>query len=216
MAEQQIPSDEELFGGEEGATAPSNIVEQLVILAKEASELEETIESLNEALKVHAGRLNHLKQKQMPEMLAQANLPEFTWLDQQSNLPGVKMKLSDYVGGSLPKEEMEREEALAKIVDAGGGKLITCGVIVDFPKSQREKALEVFKKLHEELKEIADCEFKEGIHASTLASFVREKLKKGEPFDYESCGIHVGKIAKITLLGKDGKRLRKGPQTTEE
>lgn len=210
------PNDEELFGGEDGASAPSNVIEQLVNLAKECADLEETIESLNEALKAQSGRYNHLKQKAIPEMMAQAHLPEYTWLDPQSNLPGVKMKVADYVSGSLPKEEMERDEAIAKLVEAGGGKLLTCTIQMDFPKSQREKAMEVFTEMHERLKEIADCEFKEGVHPMTLAAFVREKLKKGEPIDYEAIGIHVGKIAKIQLLGKDGKKLRKNSQATEE
>ena len=211
------PSDEELFGGEtEGASAPSNVIEQMNNYAKECAELEETIESLNEAVKAHSGRYNHLKQKALPELFAQASMLEYKWIDQQSNLPGVHMKLSDYVGGSLPKDELDREIALGKIVDAGGSNIIKCMIDIEFPKEQREKAMEVFKRLHEELKEIADCEFVENIHPQTLASFVREKLKKGEEFDYESCGIHVGKVAKIALLGKDGKKLRKKQQATEE
>lgn len=211
------PNDEELFGGEEDAPkASSNIVEELTKMAKECAELEDTIESLNEALKVHSGRYNHLKQKAMPEMMQGASLPEFKWLDQESNLPGIHLKLSDYVGGSLPKDELERDLAIAEIVSAGGGKIIKCGIKVDFPKEFREKAEEVFKKLYDELKEVADCEFSEGVHPQTLGSFVREKLKKGEPFDYEKCGVHVGKIVKVALLGKDGKKLRKTTQATEE
>lgn len=209
-----IASDEELFGGEEGATAPSNVVERLTAIARECGELEETIESLNEALKANSGRYNHLKQKVIVDLMAEAHMPEFTHIDPNSNLPGIKIKIADYVSGSLPKEEYEKEMAIEKLVEIGGGSLLTCSISMDFPKSKREEALKLFGQLYELWNEQADVEFKEGVHAGTLCAFVREKLKKGEEVPYEELGVHVGKVAKITPVGKDGKRLRK--TATEE
>jgi len=208
-------SDEELFDGA-GASASAPVIERLVAMCKECAELEETIESLNEALKANSGRYHHLKTKALVELMAEAQVPEFTHLDPMSNLPGVKVKIADFVSGSLPKEEYDREIAIQKLVEAGGEKLLTATITMDFPKSLRDKALALFGELFKQWDTEADVEFKEGVHAATLQAFVREKLRKGEEVPFEELGIHVGKVAKITPIGKDGKRLRKSTSATEE
>lgn len=210
-----MTEDVELFdvAGEEGENSPSNVVERIVVIAKECAELEETIESLNEALKAQSGRFHHLKSKLLPELMAEAMLPEFKWLDPTSNLPGVKIKIADYVSGSLPKEEFDREVAIEKLVEHGGEKLLTATITIDFPKSEREVAMKLLEELEGRK---LDISFKEGVHAQTLCAFVREKLKNGEEIPYEELGVHVGKTAKIELLGKDGKKLKKQSQSIEE
>lgn len=206
-------TEDDFFEAGEGDNSSSPIIERIVAMAKECAELEETIASLNEALKANSGRYHHLKSKILPDIMAEAMLPEFKHIDPTSNLPGVKIKIADYVSGSLPKDEFDKEIAIEKLVEAGGEKLLTATITIDFPKSERPAAMLLLEELDGKGYDIA---FKEGVHAATLCAFVREKLKKGETVPYEELGVHVGKIAKIELLDKDGKKLRKQTQATEE
>ena len=203
----------------EEADASSDKLQEIIKLVGEAAQLEELIESLNEALKVNIGRFNRIKQYELVQLMKEANMGRYETAD-----GAIKTKLDSYVSGSLPKDEHDRERALEVLEKEGGAALIKTDISVRFPKQMHNAAKAFFVKMQELLKEFDPAdetdfepEFKEGVHAATLQAFVREKIKKGEEIDYEALGLHVGQIVKFEFfeMNEKGKMVKKKKKATE-
>jgi hypothetical protein len=172
---------------EEGASAPSDKLEVLHKQLDEATALEELLEQLNADASAAQSTLNALKTKLIPETMLELQMSELT-------RNGWKVKIADFVSGSLPKEEGPRQKAIDWLEKHEGGALIKTEISLTFAKSQHEEA----KKLAERL--AADgfaAEIASGVHASTLQAFARERLKNGEAVDTEVLGLYTGQVAKI-------------------
>ncbi len=173
--------------GEEGAAAPSDKLEVLHKMLDEATDLQSAIDTLSADLEAAMGAMNLLKTKRLPELMDELQMDDLT-------RNGYKIKINDFVSGSLPKEEGPRSTAIKWLEDHEGGDLLKTSIKMDFPKSQ-----------HEDAKAIADCLEKEGyavalesgVHAATLQAFARERIRSGEDIDTEVLGLYTGRVAKI-------------------
>lgn len=208
-----------IAAAKEEADASSNVLEKIKTLVEEGASLEQTIDSLTEALKATVGRFNRIKQYELPNIMKENGVSRFETLDGK-----VKIKFESYVSGSLPKDEHDREAALQELERVGGQSLIKTEVITHFPKSQHNMAKDFYVRIQEILKgydpndEIEfDPEFKEGVHAQTLQAFARNKLKAGEELDWEKLGLAVGHHVKFDFMVEDGKGgLKKKPKAAKE
>lgn len=199
----------------EAADAASDKLDKIRLLVEEGARLQETIDSLNEALKATVGRFNRIKQFELPNVMKEANVGKHEDLDGR-----VKVKLDTYVSGSLPKDEHDKERALEYLVDAGGGALIKTELKVNFPKAMHNAALSFYAEVQELLKKEEykpldgnvgpdEPEFKESVHAQSLQAFARDKLKNGEELDFETLGLATGSIVKFEFFDDNGKRVKK-------
>lgn len=177
--------------GKEAATAASNPALSAVLkLAEEARQLEEGIAEQDEILSSMSARYNAIKQKEMPDAMAEAGLADFTTPD------GINIKIADFVSGSLPKEETLRKEAIEWLEAHEAGELIKTNIELSFGKSQHNEAL----ALADDLKAKGFAfEMGSGVHSGTLQSFAREKMKAGEEIPLDKLGLYSGRIAKVKL-----------------
>jgi hypothetical protein len=191
---------------EEQGSSSAVVLDEIKALVEEGAALEETIESLNEALKENNGRYNRIKQYLLPEKMKLAGLANFQTMDKT-----VKIKLDDYVSGSLPKDEHDREAAIDYLIARGGQELIKSDITVTAGKSEHNMAMLLLGVIVEKCKELGleEPQMKEGVHAASLQSFVRGCVKKGEDIDYEKLGCYVGQICKFEFFGPDGKKKKK-------
>lgn len=173
---------------EEGASAPSDKLEVLNKYLDEATAFEVQLEQLEADAAVARTALNELKTKRIPELMVELQMTDLT-------RNGWKVKLAEFVSGSLPKEEGPRQKAIDWLEAHEGGALIKTDISLTFAKSQHDEAKALAARLATDGFAV---ELTSGVHASTLQAFARERLKNGEPVDTEVLGLYTGQIAKIT------------------
>lgn len=165
-----------------------SMLSSMIKLANEMFELETTKEDVEKELKEINLRLNTIKSSELPDMFGELGLSEFKLEN------GIKLKVQDFVSGSLPKDETKRKEAIAWIEANDGSDLIKTKIGMEFTKNQHNMAIDVAERLKEEGYEV-DC--KSDIHSQTLCSFARERLKNGDELPIELLGLYVGKTTKV-------------------
>lgn len=176
------------------ASAPATGRDRIISLADEYEALDVSVKGLEEALKAAKARQQEIKTKDMPDAMAQIGSGEWTSEDKR-----VKVKMDDFVSGSLPKDDEKRKAAIEWLEANGGGSLLKTEVQLQFGKSEHNMALDLVARLKEEGHEPI---VESGVHPQTLASFARERLRKGETIDTEVLGLFTGRVAKITVKDK--------------
>lgn len=181
------------------ATAPSSSASLKLAtdLAEQAQALEADVEALEEALKVKKAELHHIRHKQLPDAMVQLGLNTFSLTN------GTKVEIEDFVSGSLPKDAVKREKALATLKEAGGDGIIKDDLTIAFTKSQHNEALSLLAELEDKGYAVA---LESSVHPQTLMAFVREQLRDGKKIDYEAIGCFVGRVAKFKVPGKKAKK----------
>lgn len=172
------------------APKDENLVEQVRAACEEAAELQDTIKGYESAAAAAKKRLLDLTHKVIPTAMAEAGMGDTFSLD-----TGHKIKVLPFVNGSLPKEPDRREKAMQILEDLGGAALIKTLVEVTFPKGDKDNAdiaVDYLEGLGYDVK--AD----EGVHASSLKAFIKEKMADGSEVPLDSLGLYAGSAAKIT------------------
>jgi len=170
-------------------TSGKEVLAEIVAKAERAVHLERRIADREEELNVLRKELNDLKFSQIPDAMAEAGLTSFALKD------GSKVKVEDYVQGSLPKDAAARAAAVIVLEAHDGAALIRNQVVVPFEKKEHNRAISLARELQDRGLAVS---LTQDVHASTLQAFVREKLRGGEQLPWEKLGIFVGRRAKIT------------------
>lgn len=170
-------------------------VERLTELINEADMLDGAMEEASAHLQQLISRYNYIKMEQIPQMMAELQVDEW------KNSDGTKVKMENFVAGSLPKEEKERKEAIDYLSEpeVGGAALLKTTIEVEFSKSQHNAALALADDIRKQGYEV---NLTSSIYAQTLLAFVREKRAKGQYLDLKKIGVYAGRVAKITHAGK--------------
>lgn len=162
---------------------------EIVKTAERAVVLERVAEEMEEELTAVRKELNDLKFIRIPDAMAEAGLTSFTLQD------GSKVKVEDFVQGSLPKDPLQRALAVSVLESHDGAALIRNQVVIPFDKKDHNRAIHLARELEDRGLKV---DVTHDVHAQTLQAFVREKLRAGEQLPWESLGIFVGRRAKIT------------------
>lgn len=163
-------------------------LKRLVTLAEKARDLEAQKEDLNSALSQINKELQAIKENELPELMAALGMETFTLSD------GTKIKVTDYVSGSLNKAT-DREWALEWVAEHGGEGTIKNNVSMSFDRNEHNLALSVAEDLRQQGFEVS---LLSDIHPQTLAAFAREKLAEGEDIPLDQLGLFAGRRAKIS------------------
>lgn len=186
--------------GEEGVTAPSDKLEVLHKMLDEATDLQAVIDQLSGDLGAAQEAMNLLKTKRLPELMDELQMDDLT-------RNGYKIKINDFVSGSLPKDEEPRAKAIAWLEDHDGGELLKTDIRMQFPKSQHDDAKKIADKLQAEGYAVI---IESGVHAATLQAFARERLRNGDDIDTEVLGLYTGRVAKIDKAKEKAPKKPKG------
>ena len=167
--------------------------------AEEAAHLETVISDIEEELLQVKGRQRELLEKELVQLMGEIGLNKFELID------GTKLSIKNFVSGSLNKAP-DFEYAKNWVIENDGGDLIKSEVSLSFDRGQHNAVLSLKAELEEKG---YDPRVSEGIHPSTYAAFIREKiaeyeegLKKGEnvvepPLD--KLGVFAGRKVDVKV-----------------
>lgn len=192
MAEEMDEFLEQIDAEAQEAEARTNneTLNSLIVLAEEAIALENQMADLAELQTRLSSRANELKTKTIPDKMAEIGLSDFS-------LPsGHNLKVEDFVAGTLPKDPVERAQAIAAIESWGAGDVIRTQITIAFDREEHDEAVYLYRKLsHEGI----DAELASSVHPQTYLALIRERLAAGEPVDPDVMNVFVGRKAKLTL-----------------
>ena len=188
MTVENFAENIEAFEEEPNTVNPS--LKALLTQAEELVDLEYQIKDLEQLLQKLSGRATELKTQIIPDKMAEAGLTEFATPE------GNRLKLEDFVSGSLPKEPLKRDVAIKELESWGAESIIKNEVVLTFEKSQHNEAMAIADEL---LKQGFNCEVKSGVHPQTYLAAIRERNRSGEPVDAEKMGVFLGRRTKVTL-----------------
>ncbi len=171
------------FGPPVAAAEPLKALQTFI---QEAIDLEALAEQQENELKATKAALQRLKTGQIPDLMAEIQADKI-------NFRGWEVQVSDFVSGSLPKDDCAREKAIGLINEYGAGGIIKTEVVVQFGRSQHNHAVSFYQSLVEAGH---SAEMKRGVHSQTLQKFARERIEAGEQIDLESLGLFTGKFAR--------------------
>jgi hypothetical protein len=167
-----------------------NALAELSHLAMQQQQAEAEVARLEEELRKAQNHLKDLAERQIPEMMDNCGMSEFTTRD------GIKIKVDEKIRGSIPKNK--EPAALQWLEDNGHGNLIKRQFVVEFNKDE-EKLAKKFKADLEKRKSVPKNQIKRTVHATTLQSFVKEQLEKGVDFPLETFGVFRQRFTKIQV-----------------
>jgi hypothetical protein len=187
-------TDEADFSFEDQGDAPASpdSLGRLNEKLAEAIDLKAAVDQMEEDLKAAKQQLNLLNTSVIPDMMTEMGMDEVVQR-------GWKVKVGEFVSGSLPKDETGKALAIDWLTAHEGAELLKTNLTVVFTRSQHNEALA-----------LADTVTKEGfapkvestVHPQTLLAYARERLKNGEPLDTEVLGLYTGRVAKFSKIGE--------------
>lgn len=185
-----MPSDFDFEEQGDAAASPDALARLNEKLA-EAIELKGAVDQMEEDLSAAKKQLNNLNTSVIPDMMASLGMSECVQR-------GWKVKVDEFVSGTLPKDEAAREKAINWLTDHDAGDLLKTQLSVAFSRSQHNQALALAADIE---KEGFAPKVESTVHPQTLCAFARERLKNGEALDTEVLGLYTGRVAKFKRLG---------------
>lgn len=171
---------------------PTDKLDELHKLLEEAIALDRLVEQQEEDLKNSKGVLHRLRTARIPDLMTELQMTELTFR-------GWKVQVDDFVSGSLPKDEAKRAAAISWLEAHDASGLIKTEISVQFGRSEHNLATSVYQQLVESGHTTT---MEATVHAQTLQSFARQRIKGGEDIDPEVLGLYVGKVAKMKEVKK--------------
>lgn len=175
--------------GSDLASDPASL-DRLNQTIDDAVRLEEAAAMMEEDLKAIRRQLNLIKSQQIPDMMAELGVEKLT-------RNGAEVSVSEFVSGSLPKDEEARARAIRWLEEHDGAGLIKTEIVVSFGRGEKEEADELANRLSNYSPVVET-----GVHAATLQSYARERIRSGEEIDTETLGLYTGRVAKIKVPKK--------------
>lgn len=155
-------------------------------LCRELSDIEKTVDHLEEQLSIQKEEYKELAEKYIPEAFNDLGISSLSLKD------GTTINLQEIIAATINDEN--RAAAHGWLRDNGFGDIIKNEVVVSFGKDQDELA-------HCFALNATGCgglvSKQEKVHPSTLKAFVKERLRSGEPFPADTFKLFVGVAARV-------------------
>ena len=180
----------------------SNELGAIAEAAERAQRLRDEIDELTQQLKEKEQKLKSLTEQEMPDLMQELNIKEFTLTN------GSKIGLVDFVSASVPsasaierakgdnKEELyERQQQCFKwLRKNGGAELIKSNVEVAFGKGEDKNCNQFKKELRDRKIFYRDSM---GVHPQSLKAFVGECLGRGIKVPNDMFKLYIGQRVQI-------------------
>jgi hypothetical protein len=164
----------------EGGGELSDLIRIVSDVGKQLSKAEEAIKSLKESRDRYLYDL-------IPSKMAEMGMDKV-------EVDGNKVSLRTFVSGTMPKDPIAKENALAHLREIGAGDFIKNDINVSFGVTQDNSA----KSLQADLEEKGfDTSSKTWIEPMTLKKLIRERVEANQEIDLDIFNAHVGTIAKL-------------------
>ena len=180
----------------------SNEIGAVADMASRMLNLQEEIIRSEEALKQKKQALTKLAEQDLPDLMMELNIKDFTL----SN--GAKVEVNDIISGSVPAAgaidrakgddkidlEMRQENCFDWLRANGAGDLIKSNVEVQFGRDEDDACNSFIDELQD--RHIYYKRAK-AVHPGTLNSFIKERLSEGKEVPHDLFIIYTGRKAKI-------------------
>ena len=187
----------------EDVAPSSNEIGAVADMAQRVLDLEDEINRLEDALKQKKQDLKVLAEQDLPELMQELNIKDFTL----SN--GAKVEIKDVIQASVPSQgsidraktedqrvelQMLQQQCFEWLRAQGAGDIIKSNVEVQFGRNE-DDACNAFT---DELRE-RQIYYKRavGVHPQTLNSFIKERMSEGKEVPMEMFRIYAGRRANI-------------------
>ena len=161
-------------------------------LIKQASTVNKQIDVLEEEVKLLKQKKNSYLFDLIPAKMAEMGMDKV-------EVDGNAVSLSTFVSATMPKDPIQREQAISHLRDIGASDFIKNEVTVKFGVNEDNRARSIQSELEEKG---MDTTARVWVEPSTLKKLVRERVENNQRIDLELFNAHVGQIAKIKG-GKD-------------
>jgi hypothetical protein len=186
----------------EDVAPASNELGAIAEAAERAQKLRDEIEVLTQQLKDKEQKLKSLTEQEMPDLMHELNIKDFTLID------GSKVGLVDFVSASIPsagaierakgdnKEELyeRQQQCFEWLRDHGGAELIKSNVEVAFGKGEDENCKQFKKELRNKNIFYRDSM---GVHPQSLKAFIGECLGRGIKVPNDMFKLYTGQKVQI-------------------
>tara|TARA_R110001583_G_scaffold70751_3_gene199868 strand:- start:820 stop:1413 length:594 start_codon:yes stop_codon:yes gene_type:complete len=186
----------------EDVAPASNELGAIAEAAQRAQVLRNEIDELTQQLKEKEQRLKSLTEQEMPDLMQELNVKNFTLTD------GSKVSLVDIVSASIPsagaiekakgdnREELyeRQQQCFDWLRGNGGGELIKSNVEVQFGKGEDNSCTEFKKELRDKKIFYRDSM---GVHPQSLKAFITECFGRGINVPSDIFKLYTGQKVQI-------------------
>lgn len=166
-----------------------NLLAQISATALEQKEAEAKVAKLEEELQVAKDTLRDISERRLPELMDSAEMTSFTLSD------GTKIEVNEKIRAGIPPKT--QGQAFMWLKEHGHDALIKNQITVDFDREQEDIAEKFAENLREKWDDVRFKQ-KKTVHASTLASFIKEQLSEGIDIPLDIFGAFRQRFSKIT------------------
>ena len=163
-----------------------NKLEQLGHLLAQVTQTEQEVALREDALADAKKRLDTLLSEDIPAVMDSIGVDKLTTTD------GWEVRIADMYHASI--KEAQREAAFYWLRNNGFGDLIKNQVVTTFDSGEDDLAQKV---VHDLTAQGFDATVKEGVHPTTLKSFVKEQKEAGTDIPDDVFGIYHKREAKL-------------------
>jgi hypothetical protein len=186
----------------EDVAPASNELGAVADMAQRMGDLENEINQLEEALKQKKQDLKMLAEQDLPNLMQELNIKNFTL----SN--GAKVEVKDVLTASVPsqgaidrakddaKQELQilQQQCFRWLRDNGLGDLIKSNVEVQFGRNEDDKCNDFTEELR---KKKLYYKRAVGVHPQSLNATLKERLSEGKDVPVEMFRVYMGRRANI-------------------
>tara|TARA_R110000824_G_scaffold106438_3_gene251498 strand:- start:2369 stop:2944 length:576 start_codon:yes stop_codon:yes gene_type:complete len=160
---------------------------ELSSLIRIASDVGERLSKAETAVKTLKLKKDQYLYELIPAKMAEMGMTKV-------EVDGNKVSLRTFVSGTMPKDPLAKENALAHLRAIGAGDFIQNVLSVSFGVTEDNSA----KALHADL-EVKGFypEAKTWVHPMVLKKLIRERVEANQEIDLEIFNAHVGTLAKL-------------------
>tara|TARA_R100000388_G_scaffold38413_1_gene29662 strand:- start:912 stop:1499 length:588 start_codon:yes stop_codon:yes gene_type:complete len=180
----------------------SNELGAISDMAQQMYDLQEEIMKMELSLKQKKQDLDKLATQDLPDLMQELNLKNFTLNN------GAKVLVDDVLSGSIPsassilrakgedkmEKEMRQEQCFDWLRANGGSDLIKSNVEVQFGRDEDQLCNDFTKELQDRSIHYRRAV---GVHPATLNSFLKEKIESGANVPRDTFKLFEGRKAKI-------------------
>ena len=161
---------------------------ELSDLIRQVNGINKELVSAEEKVKIFKGKRDLYLYELIPEKMQQLGVDRV-------EVEGNAVSLISFVNGTMPKDPLQKQAALAHLRDIGCGDFIKNTLTCQFGRSQDNEA----KAIKADLEEAGLYpELGEKVEPSTLKKLIKDRLQNGLEIDTAMFNASVGQMAKLS------------------